>query len=482
MHRTAIGQIFIYVLILNMVLAFLPEPALSQGQPGTVAGTTGQTGEHVKDPNRPIRDKWAVVVGIGKFQNPKIPSLKYATKDAKDFYNYLINEARFSKDHVRLLLDEQAGQRRILSEVGSKFLARLAKEDDLIVLFFSTHGSPSQLDVRGTNYIVANDSDPDDLFVSGIEMQKILDAISRRVLSDRVLLVLDACHSGSVNPNAKGMTRVANFDAAALAQGSGQMVICSSSPDQQSWESKRYDNGVFTKQLLQGLRTNQSINSAYDSMKNNVANEVQEDYPGMRQTPLMHSTWSGANLMIAVKPDAPQVIPQTVLEELQPDSTGLAQIPNPQAVVATNPVTTVPIQQQQSQVLQLQTPDGKDTQPKPKTVSGGVLTLTRAYFSDVPNPQKAFNAAASAQAAHFNDLDYYWRKIKILIQLGKWGKAMSELNGLITDSPNEYDYYLARAYCYHMLKEDGLADGDIRFAKFKNPTLKDTTIEFAENP
>jgi Uncharacterized protein containing caspase domain len=420
-----------------------------------------------------------VVVGIGKFQNSKIPTLKFATKDAKDFYNYLINDARFAKDHVRLLLDEQAGQRRILSEVGSKFLARLAKEDDLIVLFFSTHGSPSQLDVRGTNYIVAHDSDPDDLFVSGIEMQKILDAISRRVLSDRVLLVLDACHSGSVNPNAKGMTRIANFDAAALAQGSGQMVICSSSPDQQSWESKRYDNGVFTKQLLQGLRTNQSINQAYDSMKNNVANEVQEDYPGMRQTPLMHSTWSGANLIVAVKPDAPQVIPQTVLEELQPDSTGLAQIPNSQTIVATSSIT-VPIQQQQSQILQLQTPEGKDTQPTPKTVGGGVLTLTRAYFSDVPNPQKAFNAAAAAQAAHFNELDYYWRKIKILIQLGKWGKAMSELNGLITDSPNEYDYYLARAYCFHMLGQDGLAEGDIRFAKFKNPALKDTTIEFAE--
>lgn len=481
MLRTAAGQTLIYALILNMVLAFWQEPALSQGQQITASDTPGSS-PPPKDPNRPIRDKWAVVVGIGKFQNPKIPTLKFATKDAKDFYNYLINDARFAKDHVRLLLDEQAGQRRILSEVGSKFLARLAKEDDLIVLFFSTHGSPSQLDVRGTNYIVAHDSDPDDLFVSGIEMQKILDAISRRVLSDRVLLVLDACHSGSVNPNAKGMTRVANFDAAALAQGSGQMVICSSSPDQQSWESKRYDNGVFTKQLLQGLRTNQSINQAYDSMKNSVANEVQEDYPGMRQTPLMHSTWNGANLVVAVKPEAPQVIPQTVLEDLQPDSTGLAQVrPGSQTVVATNPASASfqRTQQQQSQVLQMQTPDGKDTDPSKQNPN--LLTLTRAYFSDVPNPQKAFTAAAAAQASHFNEPEYYWRKIKILIQLGKWSKAMLELNGLITDNPNEFDYYLARAYCFHMMKEDGLADGDIRFARFKNPRLP-ANIEFAEQP
>lgn len=474
MLRPAVGQTLIYALILNMVLAILPEPAFSQD----LQTASGQTPvEPLKDPNRPIRDKWAVVVGIGKFQNSKIPSLKFATKDARDFYNYLINDARFSRDHVRLLLDEQASQRRILSEVGSKFLARLAKEDDLIVLFFSTHGSPSQLDVRGTNYIVAHDSDPDDLFVSGIEMQKILDSISRRVLSDRVLLILDACHSGSVDPNAKGIARVANFDAAALAQGSGQMVICSSSPDQQSWESKRYDNGVFTKQLLEGLRTNQSIVQAYDAMKNNVADEVQEDYPGMRQTPLMHSTWSGANLVVAVKPNAPQAIPQTVLDELQPDSTGLAQERNPQTVVATSSIR-VPIQQQ-SQVLQMQTPLGKDTDPAQR--NDNALVLTRAYFSDVPNPEKAFTAAAAAQAAHFNDLDYYWRKVKILIQLGKWKKAMLELNGLITDSPNKFEYYLARAFCFHMLKEDGLADGDIRFAQFKNPTLP-AKIEFAEHP
>ena len=85
-------------------------------------------------------------------------------------------------------------------------------------------------------------------------MQDINDIVKSRIDSKRVLMVLDACHSGNVNPNAKGIHRVGNFDAQALSIGSGQMVICSSSENQQSWESKRYKNGVFTRKLLENLR------------------------------------------------------------------------------------------------------------------------------------------------------------------------------------------------------------------------------------
>ena len=65
------------------------------------------------DAKRPIRDKWALVVGISKFENDKIPTLKYSTKDARDFYNYLVKEANFQPSHVRMLLDEKATRRRV---------------------------------------------------------------------------------------------------------------------------------------------------------------------------------------------------------------------------------------------------------------------------------------------------------------------------------------------------------------------------------
>ncbi len=52
------------------------------------------------------------------------------------------------------------------------------------------------MDLRGKSYLVTYDSDPEDLDATGIGMQEVNEKIHNRVLSDRVVLVLDACHSG----------------------------------------------------------------------------------------------------------------------------------------------------------------------------------------------------------------------------------------------------------------------------------------------
>lgn len=273
--------------------------------------------------NKPVRDKWAIIVGISKFQNNKVPALKYAAKDARDFRNFLVNQAHFAPDHVRLLLDEKATQRRVLSELGNKFMARVAKPDDLVVLYFSTHGSPSQADIRGENFVVAYDSDPDDLYTTGIEMDKILESVDARVLSKRVLLVLDACHSGVVSPGAKGLLRAKNFDAEKLPLGSGQLVITSSAPDQLSWESKRYENGIFTRKLLEGLRSRgekTTLKDAFKFLQDAVLAEAQEDY-AEKQTPLLKAKWQGDELVLAVGPSQAQALPASVKAILESDST-----------------------------------------------------------------------------------------------------------------------------------------------------------------
>jgi len=105
--------------------------------------------------NRPIKDKWALVVGISQFQNPKL-KLLYAAKDAQDFSQYLIKEGNFAPDHVKLLTDGDATQKRIMSELGSKWLPHMANPDDLVVIFISSHGSPADMDMEGVNYLVVS--------------------------------------------------------------------------------------------------------------------------------------------------------------------------------------------------------------------------------------------------------------------------------------------------------------------------------------
>lgn len=257
--------------------------------------------------NRPVTDKWALVIGVSKFTDPSL-NLRYPAKDAQDFYNYLITKGNFAKDHVRLLLNENATKDRILDQLGDSWLPRAALPDDLVVIFISSHGSSSDADIRGVNYVVAHDTNPTKLFTTGIPMQHLADTIRERVHSDRVLVVLDTCHSGGAS-GGKGIVRTANADAASIAQGSGQLVICSSDKNQTSWESKKYPNSVFTRSLIDGLQKqgeSTDVNQVFDFVKDQVQQEVVQER-GVLQTPVLEaSKWTGKDLVIACTPVRPR--------------------------------------------------------------------------------------------------------------------------------------------------------------------------------
>ncbi|WP_421020868.1 caspase family protein, partial [Klebsiella pneumoniae] len=82
----------------------------------------------------PIKDKWALIVGISKFKNDQL-NLRYPSKDAKDFYQFLTTTGNFAPDHVKLLTDKQATRGNILSLLGDKWLPRVANPDDLVVIY-----------------------------------------------------------------------------------------------------------------------------------------------------------------------------------------------------------------------------------------------------------------------------------------------------------------------------------------------------------
>lgn len=271
--------------------AWAADPA-SSGRPGT---------------NRPVTDKWALVVGISKFSDPSL-NLRYPAKDAQDFYNYLISKGNFAKDHVKLLLNERATKENILDQLGDSWLPRAALPDDLVVIFISSHGSSSDADIRGVNYVVAHDTNPTKLFTTGIPMQHLADTIRERVHSDRVLVVLDTCHAGGASES-KGIVRQANADAATIAQGSGQLVICSSDKNQTSWESKQYPNSVFTRSLIEGLQkqgNSSDVSDVFSFVKDKVQQEVVQER-GVLQTPVLESSkWTGKDLVIACQPVRPR--------------------------------------------------------------------------------------------------------------------------------------------------------------------------------
>lgn len=265
-----------------------------------------ESAEH--DINRPVKDKWALVIGISEFQDKSL-NMQYPAKDAADFCNYLVREGHFAKDHVKLVVNEQATRSRILSELGDKWLPRVANPDDLVMIYISSHGSPSDLDVGGVNYLLAYDSDVNSLYATGLPMQDLARIIKGRVHSDRVVLVLDACHSGAADPGSKGLSRHQNVDVDELVQGTGQLVISSSQPSQVSWESMVDKNSVFTKYLIEGLKKNgdrTTLDQAFKHMKERVQEHVLRER-GVLQSPVLKSKWEGRDLILAAPPVAPRV-------------------------------------------------------------------------------------------------------------------------------------------------------------------------------
>lgn len=301
------------------------------------------------DLETPVADKWALVVGVSQYKNPAISPLSYAAKDASDFADYLVKEAHFAPDHVKVLCNEKATQKQILSELGSRWLPRVAAPDDLVVIFVSSHGSPADMDVQGVNYIVAHDSDPDDLYTTAIEMQDLVSTVSRRVHSKRLVVFLDSCHSGAAaNTGSKGMKRVKSIDVSKVPLGNGQIVISSSQSDQVSWELKDKPNGAFTHCLLNVLRHQKDspVPQVFDSLQDSVQQTVLRER-GALQTPVLKSNWKGKVVSLDVVPTRPH----PGLDDNAPNSTALpgsATDPNPSlpsAVVSlpTQPATTTPV-------------------------------------------------------------------------------------------------------------------------------------------
>jgi len=299
--------------------------------------------------NKPIRDKWAVVIGIDKFKDKRIPSLQYSSKDARDFADFLVKEGNFAPDHVLLLTNEEATENAIQRAVGDDWLPRRVLEDDVVLVFASTHGSPKEMDVAGENFLVTYDTDVDNLFSSAIELQDLATTIRRRTMCDRVIVLLDACNSGAAEAGGKGLMRSKNFDVGSIA-GEGTIVISSSKANERSWESKRYQNGVFTHNLMAALKCKgpqTKLSEAYDALRDLVEQEVQFDRR-VPQSPEMKMRWNGTELAMLAPPARPRKTESYSKEAsaaeaaANPAATAVKQ----QARVSVDPVVTAPVSTQ----------------------------------------------------------------------------------------------------------------------------------------
>lgn len=216
----------------------------------------------------PIRNKWALVVGISKFSDASL-NLNFTGKDAKDLSAIIVDPSygRFPSSNVHTLT-ETVTTRRLKQELN--WLARMAGPDDLVLIFLATHGTSRSQDTADVNYVVTSDTelkDQDVLFATAVGMVELSDVVRTRIRARRTVILLDTCHSGGAGTaNRERALEVSEASPSAslldrIGQGVGRAIVSSSQENQNSYEGSPFQNGYFTHFLVEALRKDNGMDT-----------------------------------------------------------------------------------------------------------------------------------------------------------------------------------------------------------------------------
>lgn len=205
-------------------------------------------------------NRWAVVIGVSHYKD-KTLDLKYADRDAEGLYEVLQTPSGggFEKDKMLLLTNDSATTSNVTRGLRS-FLKRPARED-LVIIYFAGHGAPDP-DRPKNLYLLTYDTKREDIAGTALPMRELEISIRENLLAERVVLMIDACHSGGLGGDT-GRRDV--FDNAAVLNAyldgvasarPGTAVLTSAEATETAGESERWGggHGVFTYYLLEGLK------------------------------------------------------------------------------------------------------------------------------------------------------------------------------------------------------------------------------------
>jgi Caspase domain len=266
----------------------------------------------------PIQQKWALVIGIGRFSDPAVPRLNFTTADASGFAAELTDPAigRFAPDHVHVLTDEQATTKNIKENLN--WIARQAQQDDLVVIYVATHGTPRTSDsAGGANYLVTYDTEiktagtfsEDSIYATAYPMVELANAVSTRMKALRTAVILDTCYSGGSFKNessqsAAGLVNTAPSTQmlARMTQGTGRIVMAASQVDEESLESAELKHGYFTYFLLQAIKDGKGaalLSKVFSTAAQQVSQRASAQ--GLAQHPVMSRSSESADFALGAR-------------------------------------------------------------------------------------------------------------------------------------------------------------------------------------
>jgi hypothetical protein len=201
---------------------------------------------------RKASERYAVIIGVSHYRDPKISSLQFADRDAEAVRDFLIDPkgGGVPPENLRYLVNEEATYANIRSALFD-FLAK-PRPDDLAYVYFAGHGASDSPKRPDNYYLLGYDTDLQNIGGTAVPMWDLQVAFERTLQSNLVNLV-DACHSGAIGKVVPNMTNQRWIN---LGYGKHRAIITASDIREFSSEGEQWGggHGVFTYFLLRGLK------------------------------------------------------------------------------------------------------------------------------------------------------------------------------------------------------------------------------------
>ncbi len=200
-------------------------------------------------PSQTVRkpNLYLLAVGISQYEDSAL-RLQFAAKDAKDFSQAVKMQIGklYENVVVKTLVDEKATKRSILS--GLEWISEMTTTRDVAAIFFAGHGVNAN---GGIYYFLPINAKTNRLRSTGLPFSDIRNIVAS--LSGKSLVFVDTCHSGNVMGARRDVPDLNALVNELTSAENGGIVFASSTGRQYSLEDAAWNNGAFTKALVEGL-------------------------------------------------------------------------------------------------------------------------------------------------------------------------------------------------------------------------------------
>jgi hypothetical protein len=193
-----------------------------------------------------------LAIGIDQYNEEYAKNLRlsFAGRDARDLASAIINtQDALYEVKPTVLLDKDANRTGILRALKNMRVAMAnGNGTDLAVIHFSGHGAL----VDHKLYLLPYDVDARDdagIESNGLSVEELRGELEELGQHGRVLVLLDACHSGATTTNGSPLSMDSTALRTALAAANVSVLTSSSGPEV-SYETAELQHGAFTKALL----------------------------------------------------------------------------------------------------------------------------------------------------------------------------------------------------------------------------------------